>query len=348
MPTKHNYTIHISGVQQFKECRQAWAWASPLRANLTPIEKYVPFFTGSLIHHCREHLAQGATNVGALIEQWIEANTNAAQRSDPKLLDAVALVRGMLYHYDLWQKYDTTWLADAQFEFVATEQQFKIPLWANSRSRVWLAGIFDGVVRSKHNGKLYLWELKTTRSVIEREKQLDLDAQTDAYANAARKELGLDIAGIVYTLMRKKIPEVKMLKTGMLSQAKDQDVTAEWYLDAIKRAHPDQAHAKDLFKAFASAQYGDILNTLVQENKYFRRVVINRSHKELDDGWQQLQSVAQEMVNPKIPIYRNEGNHCNWCLWRIPCIAKRQGRDIAPILSSGYEYNARYAAEIED
>lgn len=344
MPTVKDHILHISGVQQFKACRQAWQWASPLGRNLTPVDKYAPFFIGSLVHHALEYQYRFGITPEQSIAEYLAQNCTPAERQSEKILEQADQAAGLLKHYNLWQRHDQTWLADANFEFIANEQPFRVKLWDNSRKRIYLAGVFDGVVQSKHNGLYYLWEIKTTRSIIEREKQLQLDSQADAYTNAAQRMLGVKISGIVYTLIRKKVPEApKALKDGTLSQSASQDTSAEWYLAYARNYHAGASNV------FLSETYGAFLNTLLaQENKFFRRVVVNRSQYELADSWTQLQQVAREMIDPRTSIYLNESHACNYCLFRAPCIAKRSGRDYEAILGSSYVFNERYADEVSE
>lgn len=343
MPHQTQHTIHISGVGSYKQCRQAWYWASPQGLNLTPKDRYMPFFLGSLVHHCLEMHYRFAMPSSTAIEAYLTQHCTSAERSDMNVLSMVTLATGMLEHYHMWQKHDTTWLSDDNFAFIDNERPFSTALWANTRHAVSLKGTYDGVVKSFHDNKYYLWELKTTRSIMEREKQLDLDAQTDAYLNAAQRELGLELAGVVYTLMRKKIPDApKELKNGTLSCAKDQDTTAEWFIRAARALHNGD---KELLKQL----YGAFLNTLYNsDNRYFKRVVVTRTNTELKDSWQQLQSVSREMINTKTAIYRNESTHCNYCQFRLPCITKRQGKDYKAVLDRNYTFNERYQNEVSE
>jgi PD-(D/E)XK nuclease superfamily len=342
MPRRTQHIIHISHVQAFRACRQAWHWSSPQGLNLMPVDKYAPFFTGSLVHHCLEYRHKFATPADEAIAVYCDRELTPAQKQDPKLLEQIELVKGLLAHYALWQKHDKTPLADRAFCFVDNERPFNTKLWSNSRHTVTLAGIYDGVVQSLDDGKYYLWEIKTTRSIAERSKQLALDAQTDAYVNAAQRELNLPISGIIYTLIRKKIPEApKELKNGLLSQAANQDTTAEYFLNYVKHYHSDRDHA------WLGATYGQFLNDLLaQDNRYFARIVVNRSQAALADSWQQLEAVTREMIAPHTAIYRNETYACNYCLFREPCIAKRDGGNYQAILANNYVNNPRYADEV--
>jgi hypothetical protein len=350
MPKQINYSVHWSDVQRFKECRWAWDCASPSRRNLTPRDRYAPFFTGSMMHHVLEMRYRFDTPPFDAINSFLaqEAQLAPIDASDPQIYDQINLVLGIAKHYDLWQHYDQTMLADANFEFVAPEQDFITPLWSNSRKRINLVGRFDGVVKHLSSGKLYLWELKTTRSLIERERQLALDGQADCYINAASRILDQPIYGVVYTLMRKKVPDFpKVISNGTLSVVQSQDTTAEWFLDCVKQHHSIglEVMSVDQRKAFIKNHYSELLNYLTgQPNKYFSRLIVQRSESELNQSWRELQDVAREMIS-KPTIYRTDGPHCNYCLFRTPCIAQRQARDHIAILQSDYVFNERYANE---
>lgn len=347
---KH-YKVHISDVMRYKSCRQAWQWSSPLKSNLTPKDKYAPFFTGSLVHHCLEMKHTIGLPTSQAIKMFLDQECTPEQKQDQTILDQVQLVYGLMQHYDLWQKQDTSWLADSNFEFIANEQDFATIIQRNSRSIIELVGRFDGVVKSLTNGKYYLWEIKTTRSIAEREKQLALDSQADAYTNAATRMLGVPIEGIVYTLIRKKIPDFpKVLQNGNLSAATSQDITAYYYLDCIKRHHSEVLDSLDLVatKAFIKSMYGNTLEALLNNDKpYFKRVLVQRSATELANSWNELKLVSREMISKRTPIYLNESYGCNYCLFRNPCIAKRAGKNYQEILDRDYVYNQRYADEIE-
>jgi hypothetical protein len=345
------YKLHISDIQRYKSCRQAWSWASPLKANLTPRDKYQPFFTGSLMHHVLEYHYKFGTSAGDSIRAYIAANCDAEQQRDPALLDQARLVASMFNHYQLWQKQDRSWLADANFAFISAEQDFTVPLWRNQYAACELVGTFDGVVQNITDNKYYLWELKTTRSIAQREKQLDLDSQADAYTNAAQRILGVPISGIIYTLMRKDLPDFpKINKDGFLSASTSQDTTAFWYLKCIKEHHGAMLEkvSKEDQDLWIKHNYGTIINALLQQDqKYFRRVLVQRSQIELANSWQELRAVTNEMLSRRTPVYLNESYSCNYCLFRNPCIAKRAGRDYQHILDRDYVFNQRYADEIE-
>lgn len=349
--TAKTYRVHISDVQRYKSCRQAWQWSSPLKANLTPKDKYAPFFTGSLMHHVLEYWYKFQTPVLESIRIYMDQNCTPEQTKDSNIIEQGALVSQLFKHYELWQRQDTSWLSDANFTFLSAEQDFELPLWSNQYAKCNLVGTFDGVVQNLTNGKYYLWEIKTTKSIAQRTKQLELDSQADAYTNAAQRILGVPISGIIYTLIRKAVPDFpKVNKDGFLSQSTSQDITAWWYVQCVKYHHQDMLSkvSKADQDLWIKANYGvAIRNLLAAEQKYFARILVQRSQAELSSSWKELHSVTREMLSAKTPVYLNESYSCNYCLFRAPCIAKRQARDFQAMLARDYVFNERYRDEIE-
>lgn len=350
MPRKTVYNVHITDVQRFKRCRRLWGWSSPLRGNLTTRETYSPFFVGTLVHHGLEQHYRYAMPPAVSIEKLFLDTVGHLPTTvlDPNYADyRLALV--LCQHYLLWQKYDQTPLADANFAFVSPEHEFSYKLWGNTRREIRLKGRFDGIVQQLSTGKYYLWEIKTTRSITERQKQLELDSQTDAYLAAAdhvlQHELGIkaNVAGIIYTLLRKKEPSSpEVLKNGLLSQKKI-DTSAPWYLQAVKKHHGEQAT-----KAFVAEHYSEMINTLLTEaNPFFARLIVTRTPDELRNATAHLLQVAHEMIDPNVPLYYNPDERCNYCVFRSPCIAVQQGRklDALHLLQTGYKPNESYLGE---
>ncbi len=340
MPRLTQHTIGITDAIAFRQCRQAWYWSSPLGCNLRPTEKHIPYFVGSLVHYGLECITKGsAAGIPLIIAEYVGNHCTVTEAYSTPILDACELAIGILQHYQLWQKHDTSPLADKNLEFISNEADHDVTLWSNTRNAIKLASTFDRVVHSKIDGNFYLVEYKTTSNMFKRFQQLQLDAQLDAYLNNASRTLDVPITGIIYTLLRKKVPEFpNILKTGLLSTAPKADTTAEWFLACAKQHHSGFEDRNTLIKA----HYGDYLNTLLNNlNKYFTRAVVTRSNRELNDSWYQLQETAKEMVAQRTPIYRNENTHCGDCAFRAPCIAKRQGLDYQAILQSSYEQNVR-------
>lgn len=335
--------IHISDIYAFKACRRQWNWTSRLRENLEPIRPYHPFFFGRMVHDCLEKwywLKQdpNITMAEFLVHELAAMREHGAIWAEEQagINEQIELARGLLDHYMLWENRQVGAFAVRNLEFIAVEQTFRVPLFVpgvRRRSRkVYFAGKWDGLVRRRDTGDLYIWELKTTRSLEARIKQLDNDPQCTAYLWAARQIFGDKVKGMVYTVMNKRVPaEPKVLSsTGMLSRDM-RNQSFDSYRQAIRNVHgnPD--------KGWVSAQYGEVLLELYhQKPQFFDRVVVGRTPHALDLAGLQLYDVAREMARPNLPIYPSESQQCNYCLMREPCIAMQNGTGHEAILEAGY------------
>jgi hypothetical protein len=245
-------------------------------------------------------------------------------------------------HYRQWAVNMHGNLGDESFDPISVEQPFDVPILTPAgfpSSKFRFAGRVDGVWRSRIDGQLYLHEIKTTSSIDGRLAQLQFEYQPTAYMLAMQEVYKEPIAGVVYTLIRKKLPaDPDVLKNGLLSQNKGIDTTADHYLACIKKHHQNPTMGPNAIKI----AYGDILSTLLnQPNRFFRRVLIKRSPGQLSEMRRILYDVARDMTNPKVAIYQSPGYFCNNCIFSTPCVALSQGQPIDPILSAHYTRNTR-------
>lgn len=332
MPT---YEIHITDVSNFLQCRRQWNWSSNLRQHLTTIEPYEPFYFGTVVHKALEWYHE------PMYSKCIDRDVFLRQEI-PNIPDAfIDYVDQLLAEYVIWQKsIEASDLHDSNYETLAVEQPFKIkmttPLGVKS-NKFRFAGKTDRVTRSKLDGQLYIHEYKTSTSIDNLVKQLPMVYQPTAYMLAMQEVYNEPIAGVVYTIIRKKLPEdPDVLKNGLLSKNKSIDTTAEHYLAYARQHHSDWTDVQ------IKAEYGEILQRLLSEpNKFFRRVLVKRNEAELKQMQRVLYDVAKEMTNSKLAIYPNPSYFCNNCLFRIPCELMSKGEDYNPIISAHYTRNTR-------
>lgn len=330
--TQHE--IHISDVLAFKSCRRRWDYSSMLRRNLTPIGIYAPFFTGRIIHAALDLLYRYGINPIGEIPGLIDEEINELRDKYPTIYAANQLTIAeqatlciyIIEHYIQWQASYRGRFADTNLDFLNVEQSFNVPMRTNRgflARGLRLAGRFDGVVRDKQTDELYLWEIKTTKSIPQRIRQLEFEEQAEAYCIAAQELLRQPIAGVIYTLIRKAVPQTPLvLKNGMLSQNKQIDTTFAHYLAAI-RAH----HGHVATNQFIQGTYGDFLQYLLDNgNPFFERVLIRRSQEQLTRARNELYTVALEMTRSSVPIYKHGQIGCNWCIFREPCLAYQNGQ----------------------
>jgi len=348
--------IHISDVRSYKACRYKWNFSSHLKRNLEPNVPYVPFFTGRAVHHCLQQMYRNHGDVTTLIpslDQFIDKETKTW--TQPIMLPELEMINeqrelmvGMFTHYALWRythsKETSPWL-DQNLNFVSLEMPFKdieIPGLPGAT----FAGRFDGLVED-NKGKFWIWENKTARSISELQKSLANDEQSGLYTYAASKVFGRPVEGVLYNIMRKKLPTTpKILKSGELSKDKSVDTSWEWYKQTVDSTYPQmsQDDKEDLFGEFIQQLQDD------PKKQFFARIPVKKSQATLDQLIDQLAATAREMIDPRTAIYPAPGViNCNWCLFRNPCIAmsRRQFHEAEQMLADDYRIRINYDEEQE-
>jgi hypothetical protein len=122
---------------------------------------------------------------------------------EPKYEDFVEL------GVDMLEQYVNKYQNDDDWDIIAIEHPFRVKVTSHGRAIAWFMSTFDGVMRSKEDGRIYLLEHKTAASIDL--AYLELDDQAGAYwavATAILRALGIlkadeEIAGIIYNFLRK-------------------------------------------------------------------------------------------------------------------------------------------------
>lgn len=327
--------VHISDVLQYKSCRRKWHLSSRLGRNLTPKQQYAPFFIGSGFHYCKEQLvSDGTAPVTSLAhylkEELAERKKGPTWREEvPSIRKDVQLIRALMDQYQTWSRHNRGPFSDANLDYIAHEVRFDegpdadwpavllgidgVPL----QPEVWLAGRFDGLVRRRTDGSVWITEDKTCRGIEERSKLLPHDEQATAYAYAAGELFGEPITGIIYTLVRKKVASVpREVKGGRLSVDKRIDTSPEIYRRAIRDYHGSITEQQ------IQALYGEVLSYIADFCEPFvARVAIKRTQPQIDRYVRELHAMALEMYNPATYISANRTWSCPGCIFRAPCLA---------------------------
>lgn len=352
------HEIHMSDIGAFKQCRRRWNWTSPLRSNLAPVVSYAPFIIGRIIHTVQEYRYSPNANLREIPMHRVMASALRDElKSRGKLMlietvtlrDQVKLVRGMLNHYVLWASRYAGAMRDQELEFVYVEKEFRVPLRHPDGAvspNIVFAGRFDGIARHLPTGKLWLWEMKTCRSIPERYDQLVMDEQASGYCIAAQDMLGAPVEGIIYTLMLKKLPrQPVVLADGMLSKNRAIDTTPEAYAAAVRMHHGADAPA--LMRTY----YQDMIAHLAMkcsEKPYFLRVPVRRTQEELRRFRAEMWAVAHEMVDPVTPIYATAGWQCSRCSFKQPCLTYNKGDDAGVAFQLAAEFHTKEATSGSD
>lgn len=345
------YEVHVSDIKAFKQCRRRWDWSSmlPYRRGLERKIRYAPFFTGSAVHYglqrfyeVGEDPVQAAfRNANEQIQKMEEAG--ALWESEVEVLNGqLELIGGMLSHYLQWTKNETGWWSDKNLRFLALETEFKVPFvtpGGRKSTKTYLAGRFDGVVQRIDNGTLWLFETKTTRSIKELTDSLWNEEQTGAYILAAEHIFKKKISGVLYNVLRKKVPtEPQVLKNGKLQKRADLATTAEAYFDACKQHHSDWTVEE------IQEEYGEYLQGLLDRgNEFFAREPVYRSRSELRQLQLDLWAVSLEMSRKTTSIYPSPSwLNCKFCTFRAPCQALNAGADFEDVLEQEYVHRENW------
>jgi hypothetical protein len=162
---------------------------------------------------------------------------------------------------------------------------------------------------------------------------LDQDEQILKYIWAVQKDLDIEVAGVIYTILKKKTPnEPRILKDGSLSTAKNQSVTYEAYKEAVKDHHDGDIPEK----------YKETLQHFKKKgNPFFFRDSITRSQEEIREAEERIVKEARDMTeNPR--IYPNPTKACSYdCSFQNACKLKSMGQDYEAELEHNFEEKER-------
>jgi hypothetical protein len=313
----------------FKRCRVLWDFTSKIRQNFEPFQRIEALDFGTGIHSGLEKYYTPAT--------WGEKGLmrrNARQAFLDSIHDVQTKVRigalefeaqfeeqrklglGMLQNYFYWAP------SHDNFTPIMVEIEFEVPI--PGMCDVVYQGRIDMIVEDEYG--YWLVDHKTTAQLAQTE-WLALDDQCSSYAWAIKKQLGLEVRGVIYNELRKKAPHAPVvLKNGALSINKQQDTSYEVFLTTLNNL------------GYRTKPYKPYLDFLKGNPKeYVRRTKVNFNRKTLDIVEQRIRLEAAEMLgNPSIYPTPSRFN-CNGCSFFRPCLALHEGADAQHILDEMYE-----------
>ena len=323
--------ISATEIQTYLACRRKWNYTSLNRMSLEPKSPQKALSLGIGVHEALESYYRDRVDPVEFFRDWAYGESerlysyNLTSEEMDDLRAAWDLGLGMLENYVQWSK------ANDNFDFIAAEQQFKVPIFSPDGVVVgYFVGRFDGLIRFHDSGEVAVIDHKTFSVRPQSADWLQLDLQTTGYAYSATYlaqagqliDFGVPEGGVISKVLwnglRKKLPTVPAtLKNGSLSRAANMDTTLEVYLNAIHLAGEDER------------DYEEVLERLRNKpNNFFHREIRERTWDEMLSFETLLYQVHQEMANPETAITYNPTHDCLWkCSFRAPCIAKNCGGD---------------------
>jgi len=325
-------TFHITDANQYRSCRLRWHFGSHLRMNLEPIAPPRALWLGIGIHEALRHYYGDGADIVDVFLSWCHDTVEDIKSNFPGGLDEEReqqftedeqLGAGMIAHYRTWSK------GVDDFKVIDVEEgvnipgfiKFEKPIQVTDEYGVRLAnsvpleGRGDMLVQSNEDGRYWVYEHKTAIQIDT--DRLILEEQPGVYQYAMSKKHGVEIAGVMFNFLRKKVPAIpQLLKAGGLTQRANIDTTYEVYRGTLSQHKIDPG------------PYQEILASLEEQgNTFFLREAVVRSSSELGKLIPWLQDIGREMfADPK--IYPSpEPMKCRMCPFQAPCISLHDGSD---------------------
>lgn len=342
-PLKGNMALHITDAGTFRSCRLRWHFSSMTRLNLEAMAPPRALWMGIGIHEALAAYYGTGEDAPDAYENWCHNSIGKITKEYPGLDeerltafdDDLELGVGMLQHYVHW----VTSGGHDNWEVIAVEDKIEIPDFikldtpievSNGQSTeqlhtLPLKGRGDMLVRSLEDRRYWVVEHKTALQIDT--GRLILEEQPTVYQHTMGKKYDVEIAGVLFNFLRKKIPSIpKLLVSGEgLSKAKNIDTTSEVYRGCI-REH-----------GFNEEDYTDILDILDEKgNTFFLREAVVRSQAETTNVMDRLKMVGNDMFNDPVIYPAPEPMKCRMCPFQAPCIALNDGSDWKHILQQQY------------
>lgn len=309
-----------SEVNDFLRCRKKWDWR--WNQGYTPKKQNDKLFFGNLMHKWLETLYKTG---------WTSDATNAAI----KFYDETSIDQDPVACGEIWDMFcevssgyeDRWWENDKEWEIIATEFEFEVPL----DDEITYTGTIDLIFRHLPSGKVWFMDHKTTSSLDIYDNNSRMDRQISRYWWALKK-LGYDVGGFIYNIILKDYPRPpRVLKKGNLSVDKNQNTTLDLYIQAI---HDNGLDIND---------YTEHLNWMkAHPREYFRRVNVKRTDAELANAMFEFYYQAKEANGLKQSgerefIYRNITKDCSWdCPFMDACKADMDGSNIEFLMNMAF------------
>ena len=275
--------VSISEINTWLSCRAK----HDFRFNhlLVPAEERQPLTLGRAVHIGLEvwYLTSNLDHALQAMAEYLEGSSYSEE--------LVPLASGMLTGYvEHWRGQD-------DFEVLHVEMPFRVPLVTPTgrASRIFdLVGRVDMVVK-KADGSIWLVEHKTVGNKDPHYfRRLETDNQIRAYAWAVSRFLGVSIRGVLYNVLRSKLPvEPDVLKNGTISKRANIDTTLDVFQAALARTNSNPV------------DYVEIIERLrTEDNTFFMRKELEIPAEDLQRWALETYAITRDMRRSRI-VYRN-------------------------------------------
>lgn len=342
--------VHITDMRTFLQCRRRWDFESLLRQGLQPALLPAPLFLGQGVHIGLDHGYRACleSDHGSMIfdsakaikvfRRWakrriaqLEEHAGALWEDEATTFnELIELGTVMLTHYGLWSQ-----KVDGAFQVLGLERRFSVSVPGSMQ--VDYEGRFDGLIRHIKSGELYVLEFKTSAYMTDNKLSMVFrDMQSTAYHWAASQEYKQRIAGVLYRVLWKKIPDMpSMTSRGSFSRDKRQHLTEEWLDRCLDVMACQWDGDEDTIPAeVANTRRSELerdaydLRMMIREKgePFFIQRLIRRSQQQQEQMLHVLREIGSEMVG-RPAVFPMAGAHCAWCRFKDVCDLQQQGYD---------------------
>lgn len=360
--------IHITDLQTYCVCRRQWNWSSMLREGLQPAMLSSPLFIGQAVHKALEAGYSDSVGgpmkfdtVGALqfFSEWVAGVEDKARSYTGPMWESyreqvnedIWMVQVLLAHYGRWVE-----SIDERWDLMGTEQMFSVPI---PHSRLKYDGRFDGLVKDRLTDRIYILEFKTAKSVSSSWLSgVFRSMQGAAYTWAARQIFGDDVVGVLYRVMRKKVPDSpRKLKNGYFSSAQSQQLTPHWLeacLDAMADSEFDTAEDpppwSQIRKGLDDRAAALRSMLLAKDNEFQLQKVMVKTSIQIEETMRAVKTIGSEMADPHTPCPPMAGYHCGWCKFQSPCdlLVHGESKAARAVLEAEYAPRTYWEQETEE
>ena len=300
---RKDYTlISNSQMRSYMSCRRKWYLE---REGYTRDFKDF-FIIGSLVHAGVAAYYEEATEAEIALAMGIEAEGSIKRHpgEEAKIEECLEKAEGYVGNYIKYaQEHDN-------FKVVAIEEKLTVLL--NEEEKLGCTMIMDGLV--EEDGKLWLMEHKTPAQVIT--EHLALDSQITLYIALIEKVIGRELEGVIYNMIRKKMPsEPKRLVRGGVSVAAC-DTTPEKYEAALIEQHGSVAASPEKNQKFYQ-------QLLLAPPKFIIRERYTRTAAEKKEILERFEGACRELKEAKanqVGLYPNPTReNCSFCGFQDLC-----------------------------
>jgi hypothetical protein len=318
--------VRNSERQSFLTCRQQWHWGWVERWK--PDETDVKLQFGDLIHQSlatyykpgRKRGPHPAKTFERLVEKQLD-EWGTKIWSDGEYEDLATLGIGMLNAYVPFANNHPQY-PDVEYEVIASEHTFQVPVGIVRGYRVIVVGTIDGVWRHIPTKRIRFVEHKTATAITK--DMLPMDDQIGTYWTFGPRYLR---------------------KLGILTDDQNLDgILYNWLRKAIKKPEDDYDGAGRKLNADGSISKR-------QPPPFFDRALTFRGKAEARAVRRRVRCEARDMIlareRPDLHIYKNPGMqfmpNCKFCPFRDPCELHETGNDYQSMFEIAYKRWEPYA-----